>query len=143
MALIPAGQNLPARVTEAISFLKEIDGQPMRDRILVARADPKKAIHGTKEDGSEYEIIIPDIAQETQGVGMVVAVGSGHYLDGANVPLDLKPGDVVFFNKYAGTETQVGPFKLLRLREEEIEFKADPNKCMALAAAVKKESQSA
>lgn len=129
MALIPAGQHLPERVAQAMHDLALIEAAPMRDRILVCRADPKKEING---------IIIPDIAQETQGVGIVVSVGSGHYLGGQDVPLDVKQGDVVFFNKYAGTETQVGPHKLLRLREEEIEFRANGQKCMALAVASRK-----
>jgi chaperonin GroES len=126
MALVPANSNLPERVIAVMRDLAEIEAAPMRDRILVCRADPSKEIRG---------IIIPDIAQETQGVGIVVAVGSGHYLDGKGVPLDVKPGDVVFFNKYAGTETEVGPHKLLRLREEEIEFRANGQKCMAIGKA--------
>lgn len=137
-ALVPANSNLPARVAEAITFIKQIDGAPMRDRILVARANPKEEITGVRDDGSTYKIIIPDIAQETQGVGMVVAVGSGHYLDGKNVPIDVEPGQIVFFNKYSGTETKVGKFTLLRLREEEIEFRANGQKCMELAKEAKR-----
>lgn len=135
MALIPANSSLPAKVTQVMHDLDLIGAAPMRDRLLVVRADPKQKITGRRFDGTRYEIIIPDIAQETQGVGIVVSVGSGHYLGDKNVPLDVTPGDVVFFNKYAGTETQVGPHKLLRLREEEIEFRASGQKCAELARA--------
>jgi co-chaperonin GroES (HSP10) len=131
---IPANSNLPQRVFEIMDFMQQIEGAPMRDRIMVLRADPKQAIRGMRLDGTPYEIIIPDIAQETQGVGIVIAIGSGHYLnEERSVPLDVTPGQIVFFNKYAGTETYIGKYKVLRLREEEIEWRANGEKCMALA----------
>jgi chaperonin GroES len=77
--------------------------KPLGNRVLVQRA---KA-----DEKSAGGIIIPDNAKERPVRGEVLAVGPGSFIEkpgGVNGvghrPLDVKPGDVVLFGKYAGTE---------------------------------------
>ena len=69
--------------------------QPLHDQILVKRA--------TAEDISKGGIIIPENAKEKAVQGEVLAVGEGRILANGSIrPLDVKPGDVVLWSKYAG-----------------------------------------
>jgi len=50
-----------------------------------------------------------------------VAVGNGRILKGGNVvPLGAKPGDLVLFDKYAGTEIKLDGEELLVMRAADI-----------------------
>ena len=86
---------------------------PLHDRVIVKR--------GKAEEKSPGGIIIPDNAKELPIRGEVLAVGTGRILeDGSVRPLDVKPGDVVLFNKYAGTEVNLLGEDHVMLREEDI-----------------------
>ena len=66
-------------------------------------------------------IIIPDSAKEKPQEGVVVAVGSGKYLDNGNIiKPTVKAGDKVLFSKYAGTEVKIEGEDLLIMREDDI-----------------------
>lgn len=74
--------------------------KPFEDRVLIL---PDKPINMTK--GGLY---VPDTAQEKElpEAGVVVAVGPGRMINGTFVAVTIKPGDRVFFGKYAGTELE-------------------------------------
>ena len=87
--------------------------RPLHDRIVVRRL----------EDGEQNVggIIIPDSAKEKPQRGTVIAVGSGLVReDGARVPLDVKPGDVILFGKYTNQEIKLDGEDLLVMREGEV-----------------------
>ena len=64
---------------------------------------------------------IPDTAKEKPSKGEVVAVGPGkHADDGKLVPMTVKVGDMVLFNKYAGTEVKIDGAEHLVMREDDI-----------------------
>lgn len=87
--------------------------RPLHDRILVKRVGEQEERRGS--------IIIPDTAKEKPQRGEVIAVGGGKALErGKRVPLDVKAGDHVLFEKYAGSEVKVDDEEYLILREEEI-----------------------
>lgn len=53
--------------------------------------------------------------------GKVVAVGPGKKnAQGKAVPMDLKKGDIVLFNKYGPNEVKVGEKDCIVLKEEDI-----------------------
>jgi len=53
-------------------------------------------------------IIIPQTAQEKTQTGVVVAVGPGARDDsGKLVPLEVKVGNKVMYDKYAGTQVKI------------------------------------
>ena len=87
--------------------------QPLHDRVLIERAK--------EEEKSPGGIIIPDSAKEKPIEGKVVATGNGKVLDNGDIrKLDVKKGDRVLINKYAGTEVKIDGKPYVMLREEEI-----------------------
>ena len=89
--------------------------KPLGDRVVL---DPLE-----EEERTKSGIILPDSAKEKPQEGMVIAVGSGRMLDnGQKVPPEVKKGDRVLFQKYAGTEVKIGEDdkKLLILAEKDI-----------------------
>lgn len=87
--------------------------RPLQDRLIVKRKEGA----GKSKGG----IIIPDNVKERPLEGEVLAVGNGKALpDGTVMPLDVKPGDVVLFAKYAGTELKLDGEEVLMLREEDL-----------------------
>ena len=61
-------------------------------------------------------IFIPDTAKEKPQQGKVVAAGPGK----KDEPMEVKPGDVVLYGKYAGTEVTVDDKKYLIVKQSDI-----------------------
>ena len=75
---------------------------PLGDRLVVKPADTK----GEKKLASG--IIIPEtVDKEKPMQGTVAAVGPGKYEDGKRVPMSVKVGDTVVFNKYGYEEVKI------------------------------------
>jgi chaperonin GroES len=86
---------------------------PLHDRLVVRRLE-----EGEQQIGS---ILIPDSAQEKPQRGTVLAVGNGTIReDGTRVPLDVKPGDLILFGKYASQNVTLDGEELLIMRETEV-----------------------
>ena len=87
--------------------------RPLHDRILVKRIEEGEVRKGG--------IIIPDTAKEKPQEGKVLAVGPGDRdEDGKRIPVELKEGDKVLFQKYAGTEFKLDGEELLILSEKDV-----------------------
>lgn len=87
--------------------------KPLQDRVLVKRVE--------KEEKTAGGIIIPDTAKEKPAEGKVIATGAGKVTEeGKVLPLDVKPGDRVLFQKYAGTEVKIDGEEYLLMREDDI-----------------------
>ena len=87
--------------------------KPLEDRIVVQTLEAEQ----TTASG----LVIPDTAKEKPSKGEVVAVGPGkHADDGKLVPMAVKVGDMVLFNKYAGTEVKIDGAEHLVMREDDI-----------------------
>lgn len=72
------------------------------------------------EERTASGLYIPDTAKEKPSKGEVVAVGPGkHADDGKLVPMAVKVGDMVLFNKYAGTEVKIDGAEHLVMREDD------------------------
>ena len=82
--------------------------KPLGDRVLV---EPQEA-----EVKTATGIIIPDSAQEKPQKGKVVAVGSGT----KEVEMEVNAGDIVLYDKYAGTEIRVEDTDFLIMRQSDI-----------------------
>ena len=61
-------------------------------------------------------IYIPDTAKEKPQQGKVIAAGPGK----KDEPMEVKPGDVVLYGKYAGTEVTVDEKKYLIVKQSDI-----------------------
>lgn len=80
--------------------------KPLQDRVVVRRLTDEET--GTK---SASGIIIPDtVNKEKPEQGIVIAVGEGKWDDEGEkrIPMDVKEGDRVVFNKYGVDEVKVG-----------------------------------
>jgi chaperonin GroES len=87
--------------------------RPLHDRLVVRRLEDSEQTVGS--------IIIPDSAKEKPQRGTVIAVGSGTVKeDGTRVPLDVRPGDLILFGKYASQEITLDGETLLIMRENEV-----------------------
>ena len=87
--------------------------KPLNDRVLVKRLESDE-----KTAGGLY---IPDTAKEKPSRGKVVAAGPGKLADdGKRAALAVKAGDLVLFNKYAGTEISIDGEEHLVMREDDI-----------------------
>jgi chaperonin GroES len=87
--------------------------RPLHDRIIVQRLE-----EGERQIGG---IIIPDTAKEKPQQGKVVAAGTGKSRDdGKRIPLDVRPGDLILFGKYAGQEITLEGEEYLIVIEDEV-----------------------
>ena len=87
--------------------------KPLHDRVVVRRAEEEQVTAGG--------IIIPGTATEKPSRGEVVEVGNGaRDNNGELQALDVVVGNVVLFNKHAGTEVNVDNEDFVIMQEEEI-----------------------
>jgi chaperonin GroES len=87
--------------------------RPLSDRVVV---EPREL--ETKTAGG---IFIPDTADKDKPIqGTIIAIGTGKYIDGKLLPLQVKIGDCVLFGKYAGTNVKLDDTEYLVMREEDI-----------------------
>lgn len=87
--------------------------RPLHDRVLVKRLE--------SETKTASGIIIPDTAKEKPSEGKVVATGSGtRHENGSVIPLEVKDGDHILFNKWSGTEVKVDGEDYIVMKESDI-----------------------
>ena len=87
--------------------------RPLQDRILVLQLE--------EEDKSAGGIIIPDTAKEKQSQGKVIATGKGKVLEDGKVrPLEVKEGDRILFEKYAGATINLEGDEYMVMREDDV-----------------------
>lgn len=85
--------------------------RPLRDHLVVSRHESaKKTASG---------LYVPETVEDKVSTGTVTAVGSGRIVsDGTVVPLEVKVGDKVAFNKNMATELKVDGEVFFVLRED-------------------------
>ena len=88
--------------------------KPLKDRLLVKYSDEPE-----KSSGGLY---IPDSAKEKPQEGKVVAAGPGRITDDGKLQaMEVKVGDTVLFEKYAGSnKLKFDGIEYIIIREDEI-----------------------
>ena len=88
--------------------------KPLSDHILI---EPIK-----EEEKTQSGIFLPETAEkEKSEQGKIIATGPGKKTDdGKIVPLSVKPGDRVLFQKYGPSEIKIDGKEYLIAREEDI-----------------------
>jgi chaperonin GroES len=87
--------------------------RPLADRIVVEAKELE-----TKTEGGIY---IPDTADKDKPMeGTILVVGTGKYMDGKLLPLQVKVGDRILFGKYSGTSIKLEGKEYLVMREEDV-----------------------
>lgn len=90
-------------------------GTPYGDRVLVKPA--------AAEEMTSFGIIIPDSSKDKPEQGVVVAVGAGKRGDDNElVPLGVKIGDRIMFNKYGYDEVKIDGTEYYLIREDNITY---------------------
>ncbi len=82
---------------------------PLFDRVVIM-----PDIHTTT---TKSGIVLPSTSQERPQIGRVIAIGSGLDIDANNVGMQVRVGDIVLFNKFAGGEVKVDDETLLVIRQ--------------------------
>ena len=87
--------------------------RPLGDR-LVVKPSPR-------EEMTKSGIVLPDTVKERPQEGTVLSVGPGRTLDdGTREPMELKAGQKILFQKYAGTEFKLDEEDLLILSQKDV-----------------------
>ena len=86
--------------------------KPLFDRVVVESVQ--------SEEKTKSGFILPSSAQETPQTARVVAVGPGGVVDGKDVTMEVKIGDVVLYAKYSGSEFKVDGKEFTILRQSDI-----------------------
>ncbi len=84
--------------------------KPLFDKILLLQTEEKP----------KTGIVLPDIAKDKPNVAEVVEVGTGGFIDGADVKIIVKKGDKVLFNKYAVNEFKLEDKTYLLIKQADI-----------------------
>lgn len=88
-----------------------MQAEPLGDRVLIRPAKPDEFTKGG--------ILLPDTAKEKRCEGIVLEVGPGRVAPdtGRRIDPQVKPGDYVIYEKYAGTEIKVQGEDCIVLKE--------------------------
>ena len=86
--------------------------QPLADRVVIKMVEA--------EETTKSGIILAGSAKEKPQVAEVVAVGPGGNVDGKDVTMQVKVGDVVLYSKYAGSEFKVDGKEFTIIRQNDI-----------------------
>lgn len=86
--------------------------KPLFDRVVVESVQ--------SEEKTKSGFILPSSAQEKPQTARVVAVGPGGNVDGKDVTMQVKVGDVILYAKYSGSEFKVDGKEFTILRQSDI-----------------------
>lgn len=86
--------------------------KPLYDRVII--------LPESEENVTKSGIVLPSTSQERPERGNVVAVGDGIDFDGNKKEMQVKVGDRVIFNKYAGVELKIEGKTHIVMREIDI-----------------------
>jgi chaperonin GroES len=105
--------NLIVTLLERIRHMAAPKLRPLDDRVVV---EPMEA-----EEKTAGGIVLPDTAKEKPQRGTVKAIGPGRLLDsGTRAEVAVRPGDVVIYGKYSGSDIEVDGKEVKILRETDI-----------------------
>lgn len=86
--------------------------RPLFDKVVVQQT--------TKEETTKSGFILPSASQEKQQTATVVAVGPGGIIDGKEIAMHVKVGDVVLYAKYSGSDFKVDGKEFTIIRQSDI-----------------------
>lgn len=86
--------------------------RPLNDNVLLKKE--------TIENRTASGIILSANEKDAENTGVVIAVGDGKEVDGKKVPVSVKAGERVIFDKYATTEIEYEKEKYLLIPDSKI-----------------------
>ena len=85
---------------------------PLGDRVVLKQV--------VAEETTKSGIVLPGAAKAKPQQAEVIAVGPGGVVDGKEVTMQVKVGDIVIYSKYAGTEVKLDNEELIVVRQNDI-----------------------
>lgn len=86
--------------------------EPLADRVVLKQL--------VAEETTKSGIVLPGQSKEKPQQAEVVAVGPGGLVDGKEVTMHVKVGDVVIFSKYAGNEVKLDDEEYIIVKQSDI-----------------------
>lgn len=86
--------------------------KPLFDKVVVESLE--------KEEKTKSGFILPSASQEKQQMAKIVAVGPGGIIDGKEIVMQVKEGDTILYDKYAGSEFKVDGKEFTIIRQSDI-----------------------
>lgn len=86
--------------------------KPLFDRIVI------EAVESTEKTAGG--IVLPGTAQEKPQMAKVIAVGPGGLIDGKDVTMQIKIGDIILYNKYVGSEFKLENREVTILKQSDV-----------------------
>ena len=86
--------------------------KPLADRVVLKQSKPEEKTKGG--------IILASSAQEKPEVYEVLVAGPGGVIDGKEVVMEVKGGDKVIVNKFAGTTVKLDGEEYVIVRQSDI-----------------------
>lgn len=87
--------------------------EPLRDQLVLQEILPNEQTPGG--------LFLPEQAREKTQTAIVMAVGPGRPLENGTVrPMSLKPGDVVMYSRYGGSDIEIKGRKFILINEDQI-----------------------
>ena len=87
--------------------------QPLFDRIVIQA--------GETQEKTASGILLPGSAQEKPQMARVLAVGPGGLIDGKQVDMQIKVGDIILYNKYAGSDFKLDGEEVTVLKQSAVQ----------------------
>ena len=85
---------------------------PLGDRVVLKQLEA--------EETTKSGIVLPGGSQEKPQQAEVVAAGPGGTVDGKEIKMEVKAGDLVIYSKYAGTEVKVDEVDYIIVKQNDI-----------------------
>ena len=85
---------------------------PLFDKIVVEAVESEEKTAGG--------LFLPDSAKEKPQSAKVLAVGPGGTVDGKEVTMQVKVGDVILYNKYAGSDFKLDGKEVTILKQSDV-----------------------
>ena len=86
--------------------------KPLFDKIVVEAVESEEKTAGG--------LFLPDSAKEKPQSAKVLAVGPGGMVDGKEVTMQIKVGDSILYNKYAGSDFKLDGKEVTILRQSDV-----------------------
>lgn len=86
--------------------------KPLADRVILKQVEA--------EEKTKSGIILTSAAQEKPQMFEVIEVGPGGVVDGNEIVMTVKKGDMVITGKYTGTEVKVDGEEFVIVRQSDI-----------------------
>ena len=85
---------------------------PLGDRVVIKQL--------VAEETTKSVIVIPGQNKEKPQQAEVIAVGPGGMVEGKEVKMEVKVGDMVLYSKYSGTEVKLDDEEVIIVKQSDI-----------------------